>query len=638
MFSFTQVTEIITAVSQEIIALVLFGVAFFVFKHFNTKHAQQCKKEKALLKAQKQAFLPESSPKHAKRNGTGASAAQQQKAMEAQAKIVSLLEAREFTAALNAYRVYEREGLDEFFTDEAMYSGFIHSAVRVGKIDVVERMMRLMMANRITPSSSFWLSTLKMLSSRKHYSVCLLVFSSYGHMLPNDKVIFSCLINAALESSAPEKAASMLRRYQQCNLEASDYVTAFRVHVATGDDDAAVKLFSEMGESITPLMLNLVLLACINAKRPERALSLLQKAHELEMNASTKLQLVDTISYNTVIKGFAANGLMVECLECLERMQKYALQPDDVTLTSLLDLSLTDGTGGITDRLVEVLLRNDRTFDIGTCNLFIKGLARAERVPRALQIYKRMKEQSGSQPTIVTYSILIKAMVDAHDLEGALHMVKDMTLAGVAPDEIIFTSLLDGCRLVGNHELGERLFEDMLAAGVRPSEYTLTMMVKLHGRCGAHEKAYKLVEGWEAKHGSKPSVIHYTCVMSGCLRSKSYGLAWAAYQLMEKQGVTPDEMLMSTLLPAMAASGAFDRVLHLARRALKRPGGVRVPVTTLKNILGQMMVAPGAEKHAEELKVLMQMSSVSVADCGSTRKADRAALNRALGHFGKVRQ
>merc|ERR1719498_1298391 len=102
------------------------------------------------------------------------------------------------------------------------------------------------------------------------------------------------------------------------------------------------------------------------------------------------------------------------------------------------------------------------------------------------------------------------------------------------------------------------------------------MMVKLYGKCGRHELSYQLVSTWEAQHGMKPSVIHFTCIISGCLRSKHYSFAWKAYELMEKQGVAPDEIMMSTLFPAMVASQRFDRVLHLARRSLKRPGGIKV--------------------------------------------------------------
>lgn len=606
------VQEVITAVSQEILALVFFAISFWIFKCLNGRRAHLIKNDQA-LRLKKKAAFSESSPKSLARSNT-VRAENMEKVQAAEAQIMNMLEAREFTAALNAYRGYEREGFDRYFTNEAMYSGFIQSAVRVGKIDVVERMLRIMSRNRLSPSVNFWHSTLKMLSSRKHYSSCLLVFASYGHMLPNDKVIFSCLINAALEHGATDKAVPMLRRYQKCDLEPADYITAFRIHVALNDAEAAEKLFLQMEGDMTPLMLNLVLLACINAQQPERAMAVLQKAHEVQAEASGNVKIVDTISYNTVIKGFVASGHIDSCISCLEDMQKRSLKPDDVTLTSLLEISFTDKTGRITDRLVTILLETDRTMDVGTCNLFIKGLIRVDRLQKALQIYARMQSSPECQPTIVTYSILIKASVDGHDLEYALHLVDDMGKAGIAPDEIIFTTLLDGCRIISNQELGDRIFEDMLAAGVKPSEYTLTMLVKLHGKCGAHEKAYKLVEGWEAEHGAKPSVIHYTCIMSGCLRSKSYGLAWNAYQLMEKHNVAPDEMLMTTLIPAMAASGCFDRVLHLARRALKRPGGVRVPISTLKSVLGQMMANPGAEKYAEELQVLMQVSGLTVGE------------------------
>jgi len=620
--------------SQELFALALFTVSFCFFKYVNGRRG----KHKIPPKVLKQAFLSESSPNSsAARNRTGSSPLAQQQidpqtVQEAEAKIFSLLELREFTAALNAYRGFEREGVDRCFTNEAMFAGFIQSAVRVGKIDVVERMLRTMMRNRMIPSIDFWHSTLKMLSSRKHYSSCILVFATYGHVLPNDKVIFSCLINAALESGAPDKAVPMLNRYQQCDLEPADFVTAFRTYVAIGAADEAEKLFWKLGTQMTPLMLNLVLLACINAKQPERAMNLLAKAHHFETGDNSDLaangaQIVDTISYNTVIKGFVANGNIENALQCLEHMRTHNLEPDDVTLTSLLEISTADKTGEMTDRLVRKLLESAqvRSLDVGTCNLFIKSLIRAERLEKAIEIYDGLRNCNGSGPTIVTYSMLIKALVDSHNLERALLVVQDMGNAGVSPDEIILTHLLEGCRLVGNHVLGERLFEDMLAAGVRPSEYTLTMMVKLHGRCGAHEKAYQLVESWEAKHSMKPSVIHYTCVMSGCLRSKSYDLAWAAYQLMEKADVSPDEMLMSTLLPAMVAAQNFDRVLHLAKRALRRPGGIRVPAATLNNALTQMLLAPGTEQLSREMKSLMQSADVAVIGRGSAVRVPQAS-------------
>merc|ERR1719352_954569 len=147
-------------------------------------------------------------------------------------------------------------------------------------------------------------------------------------------------------------------------------------------------------------------------------------------------------------------------------------------------------------------------------------------------------------------------------------------------------------------------------------------MVKLHGRCGAHEEAYDLVANWESQHGTKPSVIHYTCLMSGCLRTKNYDQAWAAYTLMIKQCIMPDETTMATLLPGMVAAQQWDRVLTLAKRCLKSQPRIKVAAETLNNALFQMKTFsdPGPDLCADQLKSLMQEAHIPI----TSRNARRA--------------
>merc|ERR1719399_1168209 len=230
-------------------------------------------------------------------------------------------------------------------------------------------------------------------------------------------------------------------------------------------------------------------------------------------------------------------------------------------------MCIADNDMTAANEIINLLVHGDRPVDTVMCTLFIKGLVRAQKLPKAMELYEEMKRRNGqgAKPDIVTYSVLIKAFVDGHDLERALLMVEDLTEAGHTPDDIILTHLLEGCRYVGNHALGKRLFEDMLAAGVRPSEFTLITMVKLHGRCGAHNEAYQLVATWEKQHGLKPSVIHYTCLMSGCLRTKNYDQAWQAYELMIEMNVLPDETTMATLIPGMVAAQQWDRTIQLIK-------------------------------------------------------------------------
>eukprot|EP00747_Dinoflagellata_sp_TGD_P089043 gnl/TRDRNA2_/TRDRNA2_164199_c0_seq3.p1 gnl/TRDRNA2_/TRDRNA2_164199_c0~~gnl/TRDRNA2_/TRDRNA2_164199_c0_seq3.p1 ORF type:complete len:635 (-),score=180.53 gnl/TRDRNA2_/TRDRNA2_164199_c0_seq3:38-1942(-) len=603
---------------QELMVLLVFAISFLLWNKVSYAAKEKKTRNAALAKEAKLAKKQRSADESTEQQTPVAKEKQvvPPHVQASEQQMLRLLEGREFTRALNMYRSLERDGRDKCLVNEELFSSFIQSAIRVGKVDVVERMLRAMKRNGIPPSLKFWQTTLKMLSSRKHFTACVSIHSLFGKSIPADKVVFSCLINAALESGMVDRAPVMLARYKEGDIDAKDHVLFFRTFVATGDVDSAEATFHELGQKTTTLMLNLLLLTCVNAKQADRALRLLKEAHELEaglpeVTEEGHVRIVDAVSYNTVIKGFAQAGQPTKCFDCLQAMRENGLEPDDVTLGTLLDVCIVENNTGAVQEVVDLLIKGDRPMDTVMCTLFIKGLVRANFLQKASDLYDEMKVHKGATPDVVTYSVLIKAFVDAHDLERALQLLADMTEAKLMPDDIILTHLLEGCRHAGNHVLGKRLFDEMLAAGVAPSEFTLITMVKLHGRCGAHEEAHELVANWEKQHGSKPSVIHYTCLMSGCLRSKCYSQAWAAYELMCANGVQPDEMAITTLIPGMVAAQQWDNVITLVNRALKGPQSFKIPTETLNSALLQMR-ASSANDQAAQLQALMQAKGMSL--------------------------
>merc|ERR1719326_139893 len=284
-------------------------------------------------------------------------------------------------------------------------------------------------------------------------------------------------------------------------------------------------------------------------------------------------RIVDTVSYNTLIKGFAEAEKPERCFDILQDMRNHGLEPDDVTFGSLLDVCIADNDINKAHTVIETLMQGDRPMDTVMCTLFIKGFVRVGNLAKGLELYEHMKGREDSRPDVVTYSVLVKALVESRNMEKALLLVEDMVQGGHQPDDIILTHLLEGCRHIGNQPLGMKLFHDMLARGVKPSEFTLMTLVKLNGRCGMLEEARQLIETWESQHGQRPTVIHYTCLMSGCLRAKDFQAAWEAYELMCKNGVLPDETTFATMIPGMATAQRWENVLILASRAVQHQSG-----------------------------------------------------------------
>lgn len=601
----TQAEGTIGAIAQEIMILSVFALSFLIWRHFNrgarTKHRMP-KVVESPCEA-KDFDEPPSQPTYFEKEHVPGLAEKQ---------LLKHLAGHQFTRALNMYRALERDERDHGFSEE-LYSNFIQSAIRVGKIDVVERMLKTMTRGKSPPSTKFWQTTLKMLSSRKHFAACVSIYTAFAGELPCDKVIFSCIINAALELGAADKANLMLPSYEKSGIDDKDYVLFFRTFVALGDADAAERMFRKLGNKVTPLMLNLLLLACVNSNRVERSLKLLEEAHELEKGRKGPSEaIVDVVSYNTVIKGFAAAKKPRRCFECLNMLMERGLEPDDITTGTLLDACIVDHDSQSASEMVKLLMGSSKPLDTVMCTVFMKGLVRAGCVSNALDIYDEMKQRSIATPDMVTYSVLIKALVDQHDLTRALALVDDMYSAGHRPDDIITTHLLEGCRYANNHALGKKIFQAMLNAGVKPSEYTLVTMLKLHGRCGALKEAYDLVAGWEGKHGGKPSVIHYTCLMSGCIRAKQFDQAWTAYELMKLHGVNPDETAVSTLLSGMTAAHMWDRVIAIGEIVLQNNKSWKMD-EALNSALGQMLLQGSLRQKAEKLQEMMTASGVSIA-------------------------
>merc|ERR1719284_2223798 len=126
------------------------------------------------------------------------------------------------------------------------------------------------------------------------------------------------------------------------------------------------------------------------------------------------------------------------------------------------------------------------------------------------------------------------------------------------------THLLEGCRQAGQVELGLNFYEEFASTeGSKPSQYLLTALLKLHCRQG-DDGAHEVLANWEAKHGWRPSVLHYTCAMSGVLRMGNEEQAWKTYKLMRARGGAPDEKMLATMLQGMVTARRWAWVVNLA--------------------------------------------------------------------------
>jgi len=555
--------EGLRSVFQEVLVLLVFLVTFSM-----TRHLMKSKKEEIKFDEIK-------AKKGVKRRQTPNETADM---------IIELCQ-DQFTRALRLYRNLVKEDLDKEVTDESFYTSLVEASVRVNKPDVAEQVVARLHANGVAMSPDFVQSVMKLFAARKLYAECLRVWEMFGPGLAPQQVILSCATVAACETADIELARKLLQDARaHFQISSREWLALMRHHVRKQDWQTAVqdlRYLMSQGVPIDNIVFNTVLAACSTSEAalPEMHklcddLSEYEKAHPTEGTST-----VDIVSYNTVMKSLARSGNVEGCFKLLEKLTASKIEPDDVTFSTLLDVCIDEDEHQLASVALERMSAAGLQMNCIVMTTLMKGFVRSRRLDKAMNLYESMRAQNSQvKPDMITHSMLIKAHCDAHDMGTALRVLEDMLESECTVDDVVFTHLIEGCCQVNNVRLAEKLFADMKHANIKPSIYTLNGLVKVYGKCGMSEKAVDLVNRMEEEYGLKPTVVVFTCLVSGLIRQKKVSDAWAMFKKM-RESLPADGYCTQTMLVGLADGQMWSELLELAAQSLStyRPEHERKP-------------------------------------------------------------
>jgi pentatricopeptide repeat protein len=544
---FDVIGDVLRSMSSEIVALVVFFVSWTVVNQFLRRKDAPQKKLKEQPAPKKKSNNPQE-----------------------MAEVVMGLCQDQFTRALRLYRDMVKHGNDRHILDEGFYTALVEAAIRVGKSDVAEQIIQRMHENGMIPSIGFLQSLLKLFAARKCFRECIRAWDLFE---PSpDQVIYSCLTLAAGEIGDVELCRNFLRLSKKnFNMTSRDYIPLFRAHSRKKDYISAVADLREVmksGVMMENIACNTVLSVCVHSPDLSLIETMIKELREYEVEHDVKL--IDIVSYNTLMKAAAKRKDVQKCFRVLNEISEAKLDPDDVSFSTLLDVCIDEEEHHLASLALEQMCESGVTMNCVLLTTLMKGFIRSKHLDKAMQLFDNMRgESSQVKPDMITYSMLIKAQCDAGDMGKALQILEDMLQCKCDIDDVVFTHLIEGCCNVSNVALAEKLFKDMQQANIRPSVYTLTAMVKVYGKCAQSEKAWELVQCMHERFALKPTVVIYTCLISGLMRQKKYADAYAAFQWM-KNMCTPDGQSVSTMILGLADSKMWPELSELCKETVDR--------------------------------------------------------------------
>ncbi|KDP45013.1 hypothetical protein JCGZ_01513 [Jatropha curcas] len=282
-----------------------------------------------------------------------------------------------------------------------------------------------------------------------------------------------------------------------------------------------------------------------------------------------RLPIKDVISWNTLITGYAQNGLASEAVEVYHMMEECKeIIPNQGTWVSILPAYSHLGALQQGMKIHGRVIKNSLYLDVfvGTCLVDMYG--KCGKLDDAMSLFYEVPRKD---------SIPWNTIISCHGVHGhgekALELFREMIAEGVTPDHVTFVSLLSACSHSGLVSDGQQCFHMMQEIyGIKPDVKHYGCMVDLYGRAGYLDKAYEFIKNMPIQ----PDASMWGALISACRIHGNMELGqYASDQLFEVDSENVGYyVLLSNIYATVGKWEGANKVRSLARgRGLRKTPG-----------------------------------------------------------------
>ncbi|KAL3817958.1 hypothetical protein ACJIZ3_003863 [Penstemon smallii] len=306
------------------------------------------------------------------------------------------------------------------------------------------------------------------------------------------------------------------------------------------------------------------------------------------------------------------NKQWLPSLQVFEMLKKQPFyQPKEKSYMKLLILLGRSGQPGQACKLFDEMIEQglEPTSELYTA--LLAACCKSNLIDKAFTVLEQMKSFPLCQPNDYTYSILIKACVDARRFELVESLYEQMAEQLITPNAATQNIVLTGYGKAGKYEEMEKIFTGMLnSMGSQPDSYTMNSILGLFGTEGQIEMMEKWYEKFQnlgiepqtrtlniliGAYGKKrmydkmSSVMEYMRKLSFPWTTSTYNNVIEAFSdsgdainmeytfdQMIAEGMKPDMKTFCCLIRGYANAGLFHKVISSVQLA----GRLEIPENT----------------------------------------------------------
>nr|XP_011462244.1 PREDICTED: pentatricopeptide repeat-containing protein At1g62670, mitochondrial-like [Fragaria vesca subsp. vesca] len=210
-----------------------------------------------------------------------------------------------------------------------------------------------------------------------------------------------------------------------------------------------------------------------------------------------------------------------------------------------------------------------------TYNTLMNGFVVNNQVPEAERIFTKYFEAGQCEPTVVSFTILIKGLCKVGNNSAAVCLLTKMHQNGFAPNTVSYNTVIDGLCKSSEIDEASRLFREMIDRGVIPDVYTYTSLIQ--GLCveGLHFQVSVL---WTemVRQGVKLNVFTFSAMIDSLCKEKKVKEAQALLGMMIIGGQQPNVVTFNSLIYGFCLLREMERAKKLFGQLVEKGSIVNV--------------------------------------------------------------
>ncbi|PNT65579.1 hypothetical protein BRADI_4g44678v3 [Brachypodium distachyon] len=356
---------------------------------------------------------------------------------------------------------------------------------------------------------------------------------AFAEVRRRDLACWNAMLEGYVSNGCGHEAMRAVVLMRRCDM--FTYVSAVKACLITGESDFGRQLHGcvihNMFEPDTSVM-NVLVDMYFRAGLKDVAMAVFRR-----------ILRKDTISWNTVISGFAHDEDDREVLGCFADMSRSGCKPNEVTLSVMLRLCAAKENASLGLQIFGLAYCHGYSENVLVANAVINMLSRCGLLNSADGFFCNLRFRN-----IVTWNEMIAGYGLYSYSEDAMRLFRSMVCFGERPDEFTYSAVLSAFQEAHEPRNHEQVHASILKQGITSRQFVSTSLIKAKAVFGSVQSALKIMEDT-----GKMDLVSWGVVISAFLKHGLNNEVMSLFDLFRGDSMNrADEFILATVLNACA--------------------------------------------------------------------------------------